>query len=62
MRILQALRRGGQFICTPGLLFIEGLLPAEQYDVHRRAINRAPALPGDALLDGTNYAAVITRC
>ena len=38
MAILNALKPGGQFIYTPGLPFIENLLPADQYRVERYPI------------------------
>jgi hypothetical protein len=42
MAILRSLRRGGSFVYAPGLPFIEGLLPSDQYVVTRYAIDRLP--------------------
>lgn len=45
MSILAALRPGGQFIYTPGLPFIEALLPMEQFQVRRRPLGILPHPP-----------------
>ena len=38
MRILNALKPGGQFLYTPGLPFIEDMLPEDRYWVERKFI------------------------
>jgi SAM-dependent methyltransferase len=42
MAILRSLRRGGCFAYAPGLPFIEGLLPSDQYAIRRFAIDSLP--------------------
>jgi hypothetical protein len=60
MQLLRSLRPGGSLVYTPGLPFIEALLPAERYRVARRRIalphTRAAAVPGLPL-----YACAVTR-
>jgi SAM-dependent methyltransferase len=38
MDILAALAPGGRFVYSPGLPFLEGLLPREQYRIRRRPV------------------------
>jgi hypothetical protein len=66
MEILRALKIGGSFAYTPGLPFIESLLPQTQYAVHQYAIRGNGVAMMDAALQkkiGTSvsYATVITR-
>lgn len=46
MEILAALKRGGSFIYSPGLPFIERLLPREQYDIK---LSELPELSGSSV-------------
>lgn len=63
MAILRALKIGGCFAYTPGLPFVENLLPPDQYHVERYLFEQTDLnLPDVASLVGdVNYTAIITR-
>ncbi len=52
MDVLAALRPGGSFIYTPGLPFMEDLLPREQFHVERRALTSVQGTHLDQALAG----------
>ncbi|QPC84577.1 hypothetical protein G4Y79_09430 [Phototrophicus methaneseepsis] len=62
MQILQALKRDGRFIYTPGLPFIEMYLPPDQYVVEQHHIrtNKA-AFAAVPSLSNVSYTTIITR-
>lgn len=66
MSLLHALKPGGQFIYTPGLPFIEDLLPADQYTVDQYPITQLHSSPIDRILrqqlgESVLYATRITK-
>lgn len=66
MEIFAALRPGGSFIYTPGLPFLEDLLPRDRYVVERRPIAAMRGTEADRAITrilghGTFYAARVRR-